>query len=238
MTTLHQPTLVFRVSREHVPCPCVCCPASGVLEGRVVRWVCPVLPASHLAPIWTQCGNAVDALPYYLPSTNQGENMLCRIWFPAWWVISICCNLQPAVAFLHVVPGSDGRERLLVLRFARHHRNRCSEVDTYIKAVTANKCQACAAETTYIVVSLLKKMGLYLCINNTWWVLVKCVFMRRCFSEETSVEVEDQAVRTVWDTSVSASQLSLSEMWFLVSPRVTFFMTDLLLEVANYWKVL
>lgn len=56
-----------------------------------------------------------------------------------------------------MVPGSDGRERLLVLRFARHHRNRCSKVDTYIKAVMANKCQACAAETTYIVVSLLKK---------------------------------------------------------------------------------
>lgn len=38
---------------------------------------------------------------------------------------------------------------------------------------------------------------------------MKCVFMRRRFSEETSVEVEDQAVCTVCDTSVSASQHSL-----------------------------
>lgn len=53
--------------------------------------------------------------------------------------VSLCCNLQPAVAFLHVVLGGDGRERLPVVGFAQCHRNCCSKVATCIKSLTTNK---------------------------------------------------------------------------------------------------
>lgn len=37
---------------------------------------------------------------------------------------------------------------------------------------------------------------------------MKCIFLRMRFPEEFSAEVEDGAVRTVYDTSVSAPQSS------------------------------
>ena len=123
---------------------------------------CDGFALSFLLPIWHLFDHCVRMLwilfPIAFPAQIKGR--ICYLgfvslhWGPS---VSICCNLQPAVAFLHVILGSDGQERLLVLGFAQHQRNRCSEVDTYIKSITTNKYEACAVETTYTVVSLLKK---------------------------------------------------------------------------------
>lgn len=67
-------------------------------------------------------------------------------------------------------------------------------------------------------------MGLCICINSIWWVMMKWVSTRRGFSE-----AEDQTVCAVWYLCVGPTVLP-EIIGLLICPRVTVFLTDLLLE--------
>lgn len=92
------------------------------------------------------------------------------------------------------------------------------KVGTYRKPVT-NKHKACAGEATYTVVCVLKKWG---CAPvNIWWVMMKWMCTRRGFSEAE--------IQPVWYQCVRATVLP-KRIGVLRCPRVTVFLTDLLLE--------
>lgn len=86
-----------------------------------VTWCCG-FALSFLLPIWHFFDHSVRKLwilfPVAFPAQIKGR--ICSLGFASLHgglSVSLCYNLQPAVAFLRLCLGSNGWEKLLVLRF-------------------------------------------------------------------------------------------------------------------------
>lgn len=94
MTTLRQPTLVFRVSRERVPCPCVCCPAPVCWRDA---W-CGGSALSSPLPIWHLFEHNAGKLLMLFPIafSAQIKGRICYVGFASLRggssVFAVTCN--------------------------------------------------------------------------------------------------------------------------------------------------